>query len=113
MSSRPVKRKSRSVRAVEGGVVDPPTPVSRRRGTGFSFRYTYAEFSAVGSSAQFKAKRARYEDGRLTAESIEGELDPALHARLIDDVQRFFVDQTALYLRAFGSLLLPFNRGPD
>jgi hypothetical protein len=109
MSNHPVKRKTRQVRTVEGDVVDLPVPTAKGNAR-FSFRYSYAEFSAVGNSAQFKAKRARYENGKLTAESFEGELDRQSHERLMSDVQRFFADQTALYLKAFGSLLLPFRR---
>ena len=121
MSNYPVKRKARPIRTVEGerpvrivegDIVDLPVPTAKAS-AGFSFRYSYAEFSAVGNSARFKAKHARYENGKLTAESFEGELDPRTHERLISDVQRFFADQTALYLKAFGSLLMPFNRNRD
>ncbi len=109
MSNDLVKRKPRPIRTVEGDVVDLPVPTAKA-GAGFSFRYSYAEFSAVGNSAQFKAKRARYENGKLTAESFEGELDSRTHERLINDAQRFFADQTALYLKAFGLLLSPLGR---
>ena len=109
MSSHPVKRRSRPVRVVEGDVVDVPAPVVKEN-TGFSFRYSYAEFSAVGNSAQLRARHARFEDGKLTTESFEGELDPNTYERLMYDAQRFFVDQTALYLRALGSLLPPFRK---
>jgi hypothetical protein len=109
MSSHPVKRRSSPVRVVEGEVVDAPAMIVKKS-TGFRFRYSYAEFSAVGSSAQFKAKRARYEDGRLITESFEGELDPKTYGQLMMDAQRIFVDQTALYLQAFRSLLPPFNK---
>ena len=108
MSSHPVRRRSRPVRVVEGDVVDVPAPIAKN--TGLSFRYSYAEFSAVGNSAQLKAKHTRYEDGKLTTEAFEGELDPNTYERLMYDAQRFFIDQTALYLRAFGSLLLPFRK---
>jgi hypothetical protein len=109
MSSRPVKRRSHPVRVVEGDVVDVPAPVVKKH-TGFSFRYSFAEISTVGSSAQLKAKHTRYQNGKLTTESFEGELDPETYEQLMNDTQRFFVEQTALYLRAFGSFLLPFNK---
>ena len=126
MSSHPVKRKSpparifegdgerksRPPRILEGDVVEVPAPAVKAN-TGFSFRYSYAEFSAVGNSARFKTKRARYEDGKLTTESFEGELDPGKYEHMMNDVQRFFVNQTALYLQAFRSLMLPFGRGRD
>ena len=81
--------------------------------SGFSFRYSYAEFSVVGRSAHFKARRARYEDGKLATESFEGGLDPKTYEHLMNDVQRFFADQTALYLQAFRTLMLPFGQGRD
>src|SRR5215831_13732311 len=106
MSNYPVKRKARPVRTVQGDVIDPPVPAAKAN-AGFSFRYSYAEFFTIGNSAQFKAKHARYENGKLTAESFEGELDPRSHERLMSDVQRFFTDQISLYLQAFGGFL-PF-----
>lgn len=110
MSNHPVKRKARPVRTVEGNLVDPPVP-GVRKNAGFSFRYSYAEFSSVGNSAQFKAKRARYEDGKLCTESFEGELDARTYERMVNDVQRYFADQAAFCLQAFRSLLLPSGQG--
>lgn len=112
MSSHPVKRKARPVRVVEGDVADLPIPAPAKQ-AGFSFRYSYAEISSVGNSARFKAKRASYEDGKLCAESFEGELDRGSYERLMHDAQRFFVGQTALCLRAFQSLFLPSIRQRD
>ena len=113
MSSHPTKRRARPVRAIEGDVVDHlPIPVAAKH-AGFSFRYSYAEISSVGNSARLKAKRARYEDGKLSAESFEGELDPRSYEHLMNDAQRFFVDQAALSLRAFSAFLLPFKTNRD
>jgi hypothetical protein len=112
MSSYPVKRKARAIRVLEGDVVDVPPPVAKGSG-GFSFRYSYAEFSGVGASARVKAGRARYEGGKLTTESFEGELDPKAYERVVSDAGRVFADATASYLRAFGSFFLPSARGRD
>ena len=112
MSSHPVKRKARRVRVVEGDAADLAIPAPAKQ-AGFSFRYSYAEISSVGNSARFKAKRARYEDGKLRAESFEGELDRGSYERLRDDAQRFFVDQTTLYLQAVSAFLLPFRANRD
>ncbi|HET7096988.1 MAG TPA: hypothetical protein VFJ68_06315 [Casimicrobiaceae bacterium] len=109
MSNHPVKRSVRPVRTVEGDLVDLPAPVERMS-AGFSFRYSYAEFSAVGKSAKFKTKRARYENGKLSAESFEGELDPKTYENMVNDVQRYFADQAAFCLQAFRSFLLPFTK---
>jgi hypothetical protein len=109
MSSYPVKRKARPIRTIEGDVADLPASVVKRN-AGVAFRYSYAEFSAVGNSAQFKARRSRYENGKLTTESFEGDLDPKTYEHLLSDAQRFFMDQTALYLQALRSFLLPFRK---
>ena len=109
MSNHPVKRKSRPVRVIEGEVVDVAAPVVKRN-TGLSFRYSYAEFSMFGKSAQVKAKHTRLENGKLTTESFEGEIDPKTYESVMNDAQRFFADQTARYLRAFSAFLLPFRK---
>jgi len=106
MSNFPVKRKARPVRTIEGDIVDLPVPAPKRK-AGFSFRYSYAEFSWAGRSAQFKAKQASYENGKFSAESFEGDLDPRTYEQLTSDVQRHFADQAAFYLQAFRSFL-PF-----
>ena len=110
MGNHPVKHKARAVRTVEGELVDPTVPVTGKN-AGFSFRYSYAEFSSVGDSAQFKTKRARYENGKLSAESFEGEFDPRTYENMMNDVQRYFADQTAFCLQALRSFLPPFGRG--
>ena len=109
MSRYPAKRKLRPVRTVEDVVVDAPGFFVKNN-AGFSFSYSYAEFSLVGNSAQFKTRHARYQNGKLAAKTFEGELDPGSHEQLMIDLQRFFADQMALYLQAVRSFLPPFNR---
>jgi hypothetical protein len=110
MSDYPVKRKSRPARVLEGDVVDVAAPAAKGN-KGLSFRYSYAEFTALGNSARLKAGRTRYEDGKLTIESFEGELDPKTYVHAVTDAQRFFAEQTAACLQAWRSLLLPFTKG--
>jgi len=91
-------------------VIEPPA----RAGPFFSFRYSSVEMSAIGGRARVKAKTTRLEDGKLTSETFEGDLERGVYDRAVNDAQRYFLDQTALFLKSF-SLFLPFatKRGPD
>jgi hypothetical protein len=74
----------------------------------FSFRYSYLEMSAVEGRARVKAKRARFEQGKLTAEAFEGDLARTEYDRLMSQAQRYSLDQAELFLKSL-SLLLPFS----
>jgi hypothetical protein len=80
----------------------------------FSFRYSYTEISADGERARVKTKRARYEDGKLSTESFEAEVDRGGYDRMIDDAQRLFLQQTALFQRMLSAFLpVPPRRERD
>jgi len=74
----------------------------------FSFRYSSMEVSAIGGRARVKAKTTRLEDGKLTSETFEGDLERDVYDRAVNDAQRYFLDQTALMLKSL-SFLLPFS----
>jgi len=65
---------------------------------------------AVGGKAHVKSRQARLEDGKLTTETFEGDVDRTACDRTVGDAQRHFLDQTALFLKSFW--LLPFSRNP-
>ena len=112
MSKHPAKREQRALRKVESDAVE--VVGSEARTPWFSFRYSYIEVAAVGRTARLKSKHARYEDGKLTTEAFEGEFDRSVYERMVNDAQRSFVAQTALFLRAFTSFLpLPGKQRRD
>ena len=112
MRKYPVKLADRvrahPVRKSEREPVEVLAPPSR--GSSFlSFRYSYTEMSVLGGKAQVKSRNARFEDGKLTSETFEGELDRSAYDRAVSDAQRHIADQTAQFLKSF-SLFLPFFR---
>ena len=113
MSKLPVRRAERAPRKVEQDVVEIMEPASRANPF-FSFRYSYTEISASGGKARVKSRRARFEDGKLTSEAFEGELDRSAYERMVNEAQHQFLAQTALLMKSL-SWLLPFSgdRHPD
>ena len=61
-----------------------------------------------------KSRKARFEDGKLTSEAFEGELDRSAYEQMVSEAQRQFLAQTALLMKSL-SWLLPFsgNHRPD
>ena len=110
MSKYPVKvaerNRARPVRKMESDAVDVLAPPSRSSPF-LSFRYSYTEMSVLGGKAHVKSRNARFENGKLTSETFEGELDRSAYDRAVSDVQRSIGDQTAQILKSF-SLFLPF-----
>jgi hypothetical protein len=104
MSKHPVKQPSRALRKVDEDAVEVVGPIADGN-PAFSFRYSYTEISAQGSTARVKSRNARYECGKLSTEAFEGEFDRSLYERMVRDAQRLFLAQTGLFIRALGSLL--------
>src|SRR5438128_10828989 len=63
-----------AVRKADPDAVEVAT-LAPRSGGFFSFRYSYTEFSSQGGRTRVKAKQARLEDGKLSTEAFEGEID--------------------------------------
>ena len=78
----------------------------------FSFRYSYTEISTTGRGAHLKSKRARYEDGKLSTESFEADVDRGVYERMMDDAQRLFVRQASLFQQML-TAFLPAPRRRD
>lgn len=76
----------------------------------FSFRYSVTQVSVEGSKTVVKSRQTRLEDGRLTQESFEGELDRNEFERLAAQAQRQIVAQAEHIWRAF-TWFLPRPRG--
>ncbi len=107
MSSYPVKPGKPALRKVETDAVEAIGPATG--GQPFvSFRYSYTEVSAFGDKGHVKSRKASFEDGKLTSESFEGELDRSAYEQMVNQAQNFVLGQTALFLKAFA--LLPFSR---
>ncbi len=80
MSKLPVRRAERPPRNVEQEAVEVMGPASRATPF-FSFRYSYTEISGAGGKARVKSCKARFEDGKLSSEAFEGELDRSASSR--------------------------------
>ena len=113
MNKYPVKLGKRAVRNVETDAVEVIEPGSRANPF-LSFRYSYMEISALGGKAHVKSRKTRLEDGRLTSEAFEGDLDRTVYDQMVRNAQPYFLGQTALFMKSL-SLLLPFSwkRRPD
>jgi len=48
------------------------------------------------------------QDGKLTSEAFEGDLDRTVYEHIVSDARHYFLGQTALFLKS-PSLLLPFS----
>ena len=107
MSKLPVRRAERALRKFEHDAVEVVEPPSSANPF-FSFRYSYTEISASGGKARVKTRRARFEDGQLTSEAFDGELDRSAYEQIVGGAQHQFLAQTALLMKSL-SWLLPFS----
>ena len=88
----------------EDAVVAPASP--RASGSGFlSFRYSSTIVSSHGGRTQVKAKRVSLEDGKLSTESFEGELDGHVHDDAVHRAQQEVLEEAAPLLRMLRSML--------
>jgi hypothetical protein len=110
MSNYPVKVKRGAVRPASSKAID-VQPAESSGNVFASFRYSYAEISMGGGKAHVRSKHAQFENGKLTLEAFEGEVDPRAYERTIAEAQRYFAAQAALFLRPFAAFL-PFIRQP-
>ena len=107
MPKHPATLPRRAVREAERNAIEVVEP--RPGGSGFlSFRYSHTEISAHGGKARVRARSTRFEDGKLTSESFEGELEGNAYNHLVQRTQQYLADQTAQFWRSL-SLFLPFS----
>ena len=103
MSKYRVKAEKRALSRVRDNAVATIEPASP--GNPFlSFRYSYTEISAAGRTARVKSRKARYEDGKLTTEVFDGELDRSAYDRMVSEAQCHLLGHAGLFARWF----LPF-----
>lgn len=107
MRNYPVKRVARAPRKLESDEVEVIVPAPRTNPF-FSFSYSYAEISVLDGKARVKAKQTRLEDGKLTSETFEADLDRSAYEQMVDHAQRYVLGQAALFLKSLSSLL-PFS----
>ena len=107
MNKLPVRRTESAPRKVEQDGVEVMEP-AKRANPFFSFRYSYTEISASGGKARVKSRSARFEDGKLTSEAFEGEVDRSAYERMVSEAQHQFLAQTALLMKSL-SRFLPFS----
>ncbi len=95
MSKYPVKRSQRTLREVKAEAVEVIPPAD----SFFTFRYSHTEISAEGGKAHVKSRQTRLEAGKLTTDTFEGDVDRSVYDRMVDDTQRYFLSQTALFAK--------------
>jgi len=98
MATYPVKP---SKRVPQKHPTDEAAVVEAGRAPFFSFRYSSTEVSLVDGKTRVKSRQAHFEDGKLTSEAFEGELDRSAYDQMVARAQRNF-------WRSF-SLFLPFR----
>ena len=113
MSKHPVRRAERAHPRVAKDAVEVIEPASGANPF-VSFRYSYTEISAFGGKARVRSRKTRLEDGKLTSEAFEGELDRSAYEQMVSQAQQYFLGQAALVMKSL-SWLLPFSgkRRPD
>ena len=90
--AKPKKRALQKPRKDEVVVVEPErTPF-------FSFRYSSTEVSVVNGRTRVKSRQARFDDGKLTSEAFEGELDRTAYDQMVAQAQRHFWRSLSLFL---------------
>ena len=85
----------------------------RPRSPWLSFRYSYRSVTADEERAHVVAREARFEDGRLETEELEGTLDRRAAAEILGAMQRLLHERASALLRPLSSLLLPRRRRDD
>jgi len=105
--SYPVELSQRTVQKIRDDPIEAQPTL--HAGPFLSFRYSYTEISAAGSTARVKSRTARYEDGKLSSETFEGDIDRSAYDRMLGEAHRRFAEQTALLLRSF----FPFLAAPQ
>ena len=94
MAAYPVKAKKRALPkpAKDQVVVEPAAAPF------FSFRYSSTEVSLVDGKTRVRSRSARFEDGKLSSETCEGELDRGAYERMVGEAQRYLWKSLSLFV---------------
>jgi hypothetical protein len=109
MRKYPVRLAEPALRKVEKDAVE-VIASSSRANPFFSFRYSYTEISARGGKTHIKSRKTRLEDGKLTSEAFEGELDRSAYEQMVSEAQHYFLGQTKLLLQSLSWFLPPSRK---
>jgi hypothetical protein len=78
----------------------------------FSFSYTRTELSSEGGRTRMKGHAARFENGKLTTETFDGELEGRAYDDALQRAQQLWQEQASAWLKSL-TWLLPPSRRPD
>ena len=110
MTRQIIKRGTRALKKADSSVTD-VAPVSTENSGYFSFHYSYREISAHGSVARVRGRDTRFENGKLSSEAFEGNIDRQQFDRMLAQAQGAFMNQAALVLKSLFWFLPSVWRG--
>ena len=87
MATYPVKTRKRVPQKAR---TDEVAVVEAGRAPFFSFRYSSTEVSLVDGKTRVKSRQVRFEDGKLTSEAFEGELNRTAYDQMVAQAQGHF-----------------------
>ena len=91
-------KRTATVREQDDDAIVPAS--SPATGSGFlSFRYSSTVVTSRGGRTHVRSKRVSLEDGKLSNESFEGELDGAAHGEAVRRAQQQVLEDAAPFLR--------------
>jgi len=97
-------KRSASLRGAADSAVVPIAPAATRSGF-LSFRYSSTVVSSHGGRTQVSSRRVSLEDGQLSSESFEGELDGRAHDEAVRRAQQQVLEDAAPLLRVLRWML--------
>ena len=89
MTRQIIKRGTRALKKADSSVTD-VAPVSTENSGYFSFQYSYREISTHGSVARVRGRDTRFENGKLSSEAFEGNIDRQQFDRMLVQAQGAF-----------------------
>jgi len=103
------EKRSTALGEQDANAVVAPASTRASRSGFLSFRYSSTIVSSRGGRTQVKAKRVSLEDGKLSTESFEGELDGRAHDDAVRRAQQEVLEDAAPLLRVL-RWMLPIRR---
>ena len=101
-----IRRALPAVRSAAGALLRRPSSGSpSRSGGGVSLRYSFRSVQADEREVRFTAHEARFEEGKLETESIEGSIDRGRYLGALRQLQGEVVERAAALLGPLTGLL--------